>query len=114
MGFLLGIGCTDIPAHAKNNNDSPIHELPRADRCSVIMLHIRELAFSLQQIVKEISRLEKPVRSTSESSEEHNLQMDQYGELQELREKESFLRTQIDLKEEQLQDCLNHASPPNQ
>lgn len=112
--FLLSIGCAGLPASAQDHSESSIHELPEADRCSVIILHIRDLAFSLKQAGREIRLLEQPARQAFGNSEEYNRQMEQYDQLlEELRQKESSLRSQIDLKEQQLQDCLEPPSPPH-
>lgn len=108
--------CAGYQAFAQQNgSDSAVHEMPQADQCSLIILHIRELASSVKQVNREISQLVRPVRSASESDEVYGHRMYAYErQLDVLQEQEYSLRRQIDLKERQLESCLHHDSLPEQ
>ena len=100
-------------AYAENESDSPIHEMSRADRCSVITMTIRELAASLKDADKEISVLDSPGTTTTESERYSEQQTKEQGErLEFLQKKASSLRKQIALKEQQLDNCLQETLTP--
>jgi len=116
IGTLLffTFGYAGSSVFAQDDSQSPIHELPRADRCSIIIMDIRELASSLKEVVKEISLLEAPVHSPSENNEYYEKQVHQYEqEMDELEEKASSLRKQIDTQEQLLDSCLQHDTAPS-
>jgi hypothetical protein len=98
--FFLTFDYARSSVYAKNENESSIHELPRADQCDIITITIRELAFSRKQLVKKILSLEKPAGSASENNEDYGQQMNEYQEMMK------SLQEQIDTKEQQLENCL--------
>lgn len=115
--FFLRLGSADSSAYAQNESQVPLHdELPRADQCSVMTIHIRELALSLKEVMKEKSLLEPPVRPVLENNGDYGQRLHDYEQRMELlQERASSLRKQIDTKEQALIDCLqNNASPQDQ
>jgi len=111
----LGIGLVVCRADAVEDSDSSIHEMPRPDQCSVVTIHIRDLTSSLNQVVKEVSSMEEPVREASESNGDYDQRLAEYrGRVKSLQEQESGLRKEIDEKERRLEECLNSESAPLQ
>jgi peptidoglycan hydrolase CwlO-like protein len=105
--FVLGYAGTS--AYAKEDSESPIHELPRADRCSIIMMNIRKLASSLKDVEKKISPLESQARPPSVNNEHYEKKTDQdEHDIKALQEKASSLRKQIDKQEQLLESCFQH------
>jgi hypothetical protein len=113
--FLLCSGWAGSGAYAQKQSESAIHEMPEADRCSVVIMHIRELAASLQQVAREISLLKQTARSAFKSNSREEPQMNQHDQkFAALKEKESSLRQQMYMREQQLKNCLRQDSPPKQ
>ena len=107
--FLLTFGYEGSSVNAMDDSQSAIHELPKADQCSLITMDIRRLAYSLKKIFKEISLLESPVHSPSQNNKNYEQQINQYEQnMNALQEKASSLRKQINLQEQQLESCLQH------
>ena len=112
--FLLCSVWAGVPLYAQNNtSDSPIHEMPDADTCSVEMMHIRDLAASLKQVAREISLLEPGAGSTTEG---HSMgeQQKNPNDLNALKEKEYSLRQKMYIQEQQLEECMKQDSPPKE
>lgn len=112
---FLTLGYPDSSVYAQNDSQSPIHELPRADQCSVITMHIRQLVSSLKKVVKEISLLESPLESAA-GDKEHAKQQSNENEqrLELLHESASSLQKQIDMQEQQLENCVHRTITPPQ
>ena len=107
--LLFTFGYAGFSAYADGDSESPIHELPRADRCSIIIMDIRKLASSLKDIEKDISLLESQAYSPSENNEHYEQEINQDDHnIQALQEKASFLRKQIDRQEQLLESCFQH------
>jgi len=107
--LLFPFGYTGPSVMAQDDSRSAIHELPRADQCSIITMNIRELAFSLKEVVKEISLIESPVHSPSGNNEYYEQQINQYEQnMTALQVEASSLRKQINIQEQQLEGCLQH------
>ena len=96
--LLFTFGYAGFSAYADGDSESPIHELPRADRCSIIIMDIRKLASSLKDVEKDISLLESQAYSPSQNNEhyEQEINQDDHNIQQALQEKASSLRKQID------------------
>ena len=88
----------------EEESDSSIHEMPASDKCSLIIMQIRQLVYSLKQTKKEISSFMPPADSTLKN-EENKEQQEYEQNLKHLQEKESALQQQIDIKEQQLETC---------
>jgi len=115
--FLLCSGWAGSPVYAqKNESDSPIHEMPDADTCSVEIMHIRDLAAALQQVAREISKHDQEAtRSTTTGNSMSEQQTNQNDQgLTELKEKESSLRQKMYVEEQKLEECMKQGSPPKQ
>ena len=109
--FLLCSVWAGVPLYAQNNtSDSPIHEMPDADKCSVEMMHIRDLAASLKQVAKEIALLEPGAGSTTEGNSMGEQQKNP-NDLKALKEKEYSLRQKMYEQEQQLEECMKQDSP---
>lgn len=111
--FLPKSGYADSSVYSHEESESSIHELPKADQCSVITMNIRQQAFSLKKVVKEISSLEASVHSSSENSDPSEQHVNEYEQnLDALKNKASNLRKQIDMQEQQLEYCYQHDKNP--
>lgn len=107
--FLFTFGYAGSSAYAQDDSESPIHELPKADRCSIIIMDIRESASSLKDVVKEISLLESQAHSPSANNEQYEQETNQNEHnIKALQERASSLRKQIDKQEQLLETCLQH------
>jgi hypothetical protein len=96
---------------AQNESESPIHELPRADQCDVITISIREVAFSRKQVLKELFSLEESAGLASKNGAYNEQQINEYHErVKLLQERVSSFQKQIDTKEQQLENCLQHST----
>ena len=112
--FLLCSVWAGVPLYGQNNtSDSPIHEMPDADTCSVEIMHIREQAASLKQVAKEISLLEQRAGSTTEGNSMGEQQKNQ-NDLKALKEEEYSLRQKMYIQEQQLEECMKQDSPPKE
>jgi len=115
--FFLRLGYANFSVYAKSESQIYLHdELPGADQCSVMTIHIREMALSLKETVKERSSLDSPVQSALENHEDYLQRLHEYEQSMELlQERASSLRKQMDAKEETLVDCLqNNITPLDQ
>lgn len=107
--FFLTFWYAGSSVYAENESQSPIHELPKANQCDVIIINIRELSFARKEVLKEISSLENPAGSALENNEYSQQQINEYEQrMKLLQERVSSLQKQIDSKEQQLQVCLQH------
>jgi len=105
--LLPQLGHATSTEYAQKGNTSATHELPRADQCSVITIHIRESALALKEVVKEISSLESTISAVAERNKSNEqLLSDNEQQLELMQVKASALREQIDLQEQQLEICL--------
>jgi len=108
--FLLCSGWAGSPVYAQNESDSPIHEMPDPDKCSVEMMRIRDLAAALKQVSSEMS-----AHSATGGNRLGGQQMNRNDQdLKALKEKEYTLRKQMYMQEQQLEECMKQESPPNQ
>jgi hypothetical protein len=103
--FTFGYGNFLAFAHDEEESDSAIHEMPASDNCSLIIMQIRQLVYSLKQYDQEISSLQPPGDSTVKNNENKEQQQEYEQQLKLLQEKASSLRNQIDMKEQQLESC---------
>ena len=109
--FILLFSGVDSSACAATGNGNPMQELPRVDQCSVITITIRQMAFELKKNAKEASLLEPPVPGQSEKTAESEQRMHEYEQkLKLLQERASSLREQIDMKEKQLESCMQYSN----
>ena len=107
--FFLTFWYAGSSVYAEYESQSPIHELPKANQCDVIIINIRELSFARKEVLKEISSLENPAGSALENNEYSQQQINEYEQrMKLLQERVSSLQKQIDSKEQQLQVCLQH------
>ena len=107
--FFLTFWYAGSSVYAENESQSPIHELPKANQCDVIIINIRELSFARKGVLKEISSPENPAGSALENNEYSQQQINEYEQrMKLLQERVSSLQKQIDSKEQQLQVCLQH------
>ena len=103
--FRFGHGSFPASAHEEMESDSAIHEMPVSDNCSLIVMQIRQLVYSLKQNTKEMSSLQLPVAATSEKTENRQMQPVNEQRLKFLQDRTASLRHQIDMKELQLESC---------
>jgi chromosome segregation ATPase len=86
-------------ANEEEESDSSIHEMPASDNCSLIIMQIRQLVYTLNQTKRDLSSLQPPADGDKEQQQEYEQQ------LKALQEKEADLRHRVDLKEQQLDTC---------
>lgn len=106
-------GYAGSTAEPHKQSESPIHELPKADQCSVITMQIRGLSYELKQVRKEISRLGAEI-NTAEADNTNDEQPVQENDqkLHALHTREKALREQLDLQERQLENCIFQTAMP--
>ena len=105
--LLLCQGAQAYPAaHEQNTNENPLRELPAANRCSVITMHIRELASERKEIAGEISSREVQLQATGNKGSATGQEDENSRRLKELLEKRATLQDMIDRQENRLDDCL--------
>ena len=87
--FVLRIDYVGSPVYAQNESHERLHdELPRTDRCSIITMNIRQLAFELKESVKEKSRLKQSPEASPENIAHEGQQLNEYEQrLKMLQEK---------------------------
>lgn len=97
-------------AETQKESESPIHEIQRADQCSIITMKIRELSYSLKMAHKELAHF----TAESKNTDTEQLVQQYAEELNLLEAKEKSLRAQIDLHEQLLQNCIHQTAMPGE
>lgn len=91
-------------------NRSTPEAVVSADRCAAISENISQLMVALGEIIKEINSLAIPSRSASESSEDYAQQLEEYlYKLKILEDKASEIERKTELKEKELEMCLQNS-----
>ena len=88
--FFLTFWYAGSSVYAENESQSPIHELPKANQCDVIIINIRELSFARKEVLKEISSLENPAGSALENNEYSQQQINEYEQRMKLLQESIF------------------------
>ena len=109
--FFFRLEYIDSSVDTQGVTEISLHELEGADQCSVITMNIRQLISSLNEVNKEVSSLGTPVRPASENNELYKQQMNEYEQkMKVLKEAVINIQKQIDMKEQQLELCLQGES----
>lgn len=108
--LLPNPGFAGSTAELPEESESPIHELPRADQCSIITIEIRELSYSLKKVHKEAAH----ITAASQNGDNEQFLRNYADTLNLLQAREESLREQIDLREQKLKNCLHQTAMPGE